>query len=140
MSNVEKSLSEESPWRENNPIGSNNRVFKDDIASNDIGISMGTGAANTGATQYMVEDVDRFITPRGHGFAAEKMNHYWDKAHGHNAITEEQADVRYAKNGWDRKVDGIEIQTKYCKTGSKCIGECFENGEFRYINKETGKP
>ena len=84
----------------------------------------------------MVDDVDRFITPRGHGFAAEQMNDYWDKVHGHDAKV---VGGNNAKNGADRIVDGIEIQTKYCKTGSKCIGECFENGRFRYINS-AGKP
>lgn len=104
--------------------------------SSDAGKAMGTGAANTGATQYMVNDVDRFNTPRGHGFAAEKMNDYYDKARGRDAKV---VGGDNAKNGADRIVDGIEIQTKYCKSGSKCVGECFENGKFRYINSE-GKP
>lgn len=104
--------------------------------STDIGQSMGSSAGNMGATRYIVEDVDRFVTPRGHGFAAEKMNDLYDKAHGHDAKV---VGGNNAKNGADRIVDGIEIQTKYCKTGSKCIGECFENGKFRYINSD-GKP
>ena len=108
----------------------------DDSSGINVADSMGTAMGNTGATQYMVNDVDRFTTTRGHGFAAEKMNHYWDKAHGRNAITEEEAGVRYAKNGWDRQVDGINIQSKYCKTGSKCISECFENGKFKYLNSD----
>lgn len=104
--------------------------------STDIGQSMGASAGNTSATRYIVEDVDRFVTPRGHGFAAEKMNDLYDKAHGHDAKV---VGGDNAKNGADRIVDGIEIQTKYCKTGSKCVGECFENGKFRYINSD-GKP
>lgn len=132
----EKTQAEIKPHKKEQQFTSSNSYID---KSTNIGISMGSGVANTKATQYMVEDVYRFITPRGHGYAAEKMNHYWDKAHGHDAVTEEQAGVRYAKNGWDRKVDGIEIQTKYCKSGSKCVGECFDNGKFKYINSE-GKP
>lgn len=102
----------------------------------DVINATGAAAGNIEATNYMVDDVDRFVTPRGHGFAAEQMNDYWDKVHGHDAKV---VGGNNAKDGADRIVDGIEIQTKYCKTGSKCIGECFENGKFRYINS-AGKP
>ena len=44
-----------------------------------------------------------------------------------------------AKNGADRMVDGVNIQSKYCNTGSKCIYECFENGRYRYYNTD-GSP
>lgn len=44
-----------------------------------------------------------------------------------------------AKNGADRILDGVQIQSKYCKTGSKCISECFDNGRFRYLNAD-GSP
>ena len=46
-----------------------------------------------------------------------------------------------AKNGADRVVDGVNIQSKYCATGKRCINECFENdgkGTFRYMT--DGKP
>lgn len=46
-----------------------------------------------------------------------------------------------AKNGADRIVDGISIQSKYCATGNRCINECFEDegrGAFRYM--ADGKP
>ena len=133
----------------NGGIGDNNRKRRGSVKGNTtffnggigdestyIGRSMGASAGNTSATRYIVEDVDRFVTPRGHGFAAEKMNDLYDKAHGHDAKV---VGGDNAKNGADRIVDGIEIQTKYCKTGSKCVGECFENGKFRYINSD-GKP
>lgn len=39
-------------------------------------------------------------------------------------------EMNNALNGADRIVDGIEIQSKYCKTGSRCINECFsEDGK-----------
>lgn len=97
---------------------------------------LGATVGNIKASQYTVDDVDRFVTPRGHGFAAEQMNDYWDKLHGKNSTI---VGGNNAKNGADRLVDGVEIQTKYCKTGSKCVSECFEDGKFRYIGSD-GKP
>ncbi|EGQ9994043.1 hypothetical protein [Vibrio vulnificus] len=73
---------------------------------------------------------------RGHGFAAEDANHLDDIFSGKNA---QIVGDDNAKNGADRLVNGQEIQTKYCKTGSKCISECFKQGEFRYYDR-NGEP
>ncbi|MCK8043690.1 hypothetical protein MSG37_02235 [Shewanella sp. 1CM18E] len=73
---------------------------------------------------------------KGHGFAAEDANHLDDVLSGKNAKIVGDDNV---KNGADRLVNGQEIQTKYCKSGSKCVSECFENSEFRYFDR-FGKP
>ena len=88
---------------------------------------------SSGATVYGEE---KFHAIRGHGFAAERANTLYDRYTGHDAriLGDDNA-----KNGADRLVDGVEIQSKYCKTGGKCISECFENGQFRYIGSD-GKP
>lgn len=94
--------------------------------------------------------MDKFNTPRGHGFAAERANHLNDKISnfdflGQNKVNLVGDDIdpltgKIVKNGADRIVNGVEIQTKYCRTGSKCIAECFDkNGEFRYFSK-NGNP
>ena len=70
---------------------------------------------------------------RGHGFAAEKANHLKDSLTGKNAKVVGGDNV---KNGADRLVNGIHIQTKYCNSGSKCIQECFQDGQFRYWNAD----
>jgi len=70
---------------------------------------------------------------RGHGFAAEKANHLHDVFTGKDAKIVGGDNV---KNGADRLVDGVYIQTKYCNSGSKCIAEAFENGQFRYWNAD----
>ncbi|SES99041.1 hypothetical protein SAMN04487771_100311 [[Clostridium] aminophilum] len=81
-------------------------------------------------------DEERFHSAQGHGFAAERANNLYDKLTGHDARIVGDDNV---KNGADRIVDGVMIQSKYCQTGSKCINECFdENGNFRYLN--NGKP
>ena len=74
---------------------------------------------------------------RGHGFAAEKANHFIDKLTGKVARL---VGGDNAKDGADRIVNGIQIQTKYCASGSKCISDCFdEGGKFRYLTKD-GRP
>lgn len=73
---------------------------------------------------------------RGHGFAAEKANHLFDKLTGKDAYL---IGGDNAKNGADRLVNDVLIQSKYCNSGSKCINECFENDTFRYFGPD-GKP
>lgn len=88
------------------------------------------GNVSNASTMYVM---DKFNTPRGHGFAAENANHLFDIVSGKKA---ELVGGNNAKNGADRIVNDIKIQTKYCQTGSKCISECFENSKFRYMNSD----
>lgn len=93
-----------------------------------LGISM-----NRAAEVY--EGNIRMLGTRGHGIAAEKANDLIDK------ILLKDAKIlgdNNALNGADRLVNGQLIQTKYCKTGGKCISECFKDGKFRYV--ADGKP
>ncbi|MDO5040347.1 hypothetical protein [Clostridium sp.] len=113
----------------------------DDAINNFSGIIYGN--VSNASTIY---GMDKFNTPRGHGFAAENANHLHDKINhfdffgqGKVKLTGEEIDPntgRIVKNGADRVVDGINIQTKYCSSGSKCISECFENGKLRYLNPD----
>lgn len=89
-------------------------------------------------TVNKVYDEEKFHAQQGHGFAAERANTLYDRLTGHDAkiLGDDNA-----KNGADRIVDGVYIQSKYCATGSRCINECFENdgkGAFRYM--QDGKP
>ncbi|ASF47741.1 TerD family protein [Methylovulum psychrotolerans] len=88
---------------------------------------------SAGAMGSAINYADNVIlsAQRGHGFAAEKANHLHDFFSGKNA---ELIGGNNVKNGADRLVDGIFIQTKYCNSGSKCVAETFENGQFRYWN------
>lgn len=97
--------------------------------------TVGTAAGVVGSSENYAENVI-FGASRGHGFAAEKANHLYDVMLGKDA---QIVGGDNAKNGADRLVNGVNIQTKYCKTGSKCISECFDNGTFRYINTD-GSP
>lgn len=71
--------------------------------------------------------------PRGHGLAAERANHVADLFRGKNA---KHVGGDNRRNGPDRVVDGIEIQSKYCRTGSACVRECFQDGRFRYMTAD----
>lgn len=96
---------------------------------------LGVGAFQTVNNQY---EEEKFHARQGHGFAAEKANTLYDNFTGHDAKIVGNDN---AKNGADRIVDGVYIQSKYCATGSRCIDECFEEngkGAFRYTI--DGKP
>ncbi len=88
------------------------------------------------STASITYGMDKFQTLRGHSFAAERANHITDKLSGKKA---ELVGDTNEKNGADRIVNGVSIQSKYCRTGSKCISECFENGKFKYKNSD-GSP
>lgn len=94
----------------------------------------GLTAGAHGAVNKSYEE-ERFHSRQGHGFAAERANNLYDQVTGHKAKV---VGDNNAKNGADRIVDGINIQSKYCATGSRCVSECFENsgkGVFRYMTE-----
>lgn len=120
-------------------------MFNDDIVNssskfntqikNPAAISGGLSIGNRGNVNKSFEE-EKFHAIQGHGFAAERANNLYDKLTGHNAKI---LGDNNAKNGADRIVDGVYIQSKYCATGSRCINECFENnghGNFRYMHNE----
>lgn len=79
---------------------------------------------------------EKFHGARGHGFAAERANDLYDGFTGKNATIVGDDN---AKDGADRIVNGMNIQSKYCSSGSKCIRECFDGNRFRYLNPD-GSP
>lgn len=68
---------------------------------------------------------------QGHGYAAERMNHQRDTFLGKDAKIVGGGNL---KNGPDRLVDGVYMQTKYCRTPEATFGELFDKGLYRYIN------
>lgn len=103
---------------------------------NNYGIE--SGGISTGAygTVNKLFDEEKFNARQGHGFAAERVEHLYDKLTGHDSKILGDDNV---KNGADRIVDGTLIQSKCCQTGRACINECFDkNGNFRYL--VDGKP
>lgn len=110
-------------------------------SNNSNGINFATSKAGTFSSidsiMGKVSDLgDRMNGSQGHGFAAEYANDTIDRITGKRAKIVGNDN---AKNGADRVVNGINIQTKYCKTANDSIGAAFENGHAKYINPENGK-
>lgn len=80
---------------------------------------------------------------QGGGYAAEYANNIIDRLKGKKVINAGQildANGRQKKNGADRIVNGVEVQTKYYKTGAQSVEAAFENGVPKYIRSDgSGK-
>lgn len=95
-------------------------------------------AALNSPQEIFVEQRAAIHSPSGHGELAEEANNIFDKLQGHNT---EILGRDNAKNGADRKVDGIFIQTKYHKTAKSSLESCFDPNthQYRYYS-ENGHP
>lgn len=84
------------------------------------------------------ENFARVNNKHGHGEMAEEALTLLDKLQGKQA---EVIGRTNEKDGADRLVNGVEIQTKYDQTGKGCIDACFDKttGQFRYKNS-NGEP
>ncbi|MEG6616196.1 hypothetical protein V6C27_07125 [Peptococcaceae bacterium 1198_IL3148] len=109
------------------------KLIQPDQHTGSIAAGVVYGNVSNASTIY---GMDKFNTPRGHGFAAERANHLYDKFTGKDA---KLVGDDNAKFGADRVVDGVNIQSKYCNSGSKCVQECFKDGKLKYLNPD-GSP
>lgn len=85
--------------------------------------------------EVFVEQRAAVNNPAGHGELAEEANNIIDRLQGHQA---EILGRDNAKNGADRSVDGVLIQTKYYKTARGSLEACFDPGshQYRYLAKD----
>lgn len=69
----------------------------------------------------------------GHGEMVERAQNMLDRLRGHSV---EWSGPSNEKNGADRIVDGIEIQTKYFNTARGTLESAFDSvsGEYRYVS------
>ena len=105
--------------------------YKQDDDVSGANISGATNAdLNAAAAQT---HMDKFHANQGHGFAAEQANHLYDVLTGNDATI---VGGDNAKNGADRLVNGINIQTKYCESAGQSVAAAFESGQYRYINPD----
>jgi hypothetical protein len=96
------------------------------------------GVASVASTECTNEQQwTKYHCRQGHGFAAEDANAQWDKWHGKHV---DMVGMDNAKNGADRVVNGVEIQTKYCANAYKSVDSAFENGQFRYSGMKLEVP
>ena len=85
--------------------------------------------------EVFVEQRAAVNNPAGHGELAEEANSIIDRLQGHQA---EILGRDNAKNGADRSVDGVLIQTKYYKTARGSLEACFDSSshQYRYLSKD----
>lgn len=74
---------------------------------------------------------DRFGGGQGHGHVGEQAGTVLDRFLGKRAVA---LGSSHTKNGPDRLVNGVNIQTKYSRTPGKTIGQAFTNEGARYLN------
>lgn len=74
---------------------------------------------------------------QGHGFAAEKLNHFYDRIFLKNP---QLVGMNNLKNGADRIVQGEYIQTKFCRTPWETISAAFDNNGYRYEGMKLEVP
>ena len=96
------------------------------------------GVASVASTKSINEEQwTKYHTKGGHGFAAEDANAQVDKWCGKLV---EKVGTSNAKNGADRIVNGVEIQTKYCSTPAKSVEAAFKEGVYRYSGQVLEVP
>lgn len=118
---------------------------------NDLKDSIGTVIGNQGIAytakhsldQWNSEQKNYLNSNRAGGYAAEYGNNTLDRLLGdevYNAAQNLDEKGRQVKNGADRVVNGIEIQTKYYKSANESINAAFDQYTPRYIrNDGSGK-
>lgn len=87
--------------------------------------------APTAATTLEGTQIPKYHTKAGHGFAAEDANTLADRWSGRDAEVIGGSNERL---GADRMVDGVLVQSKYCKTPSETMNSAFgpHGGSYRY--------
>ena len=94
--------------------------------------------APTAAAALERTQIAKYHTKGGHGFAAEDANNLADRWRGKNA---EVVGKTNEHNGADRLVDGVRIQSKYCKTASDTMRSAFDgSGNYRYADQVLEVP
>lgn len=85
--------------------------------------------------EVLVEQRAAVNNPAGHGELAEEANSIIDRLQGHQAVILGRDN---AKNGADRSVDGVLIQTKYYKTARGSLEACFDpsSHQYRYLTED----
>ena len=99
----------------------------------------GVNGVASGASTKCINDQQwtKYHTKGGHGFAAEDANAQIEKWCGKCV---EKVGTSNAKNGADRIVNGVEIQTKYYSSASKSVDAAFKEGVYRYSGQMLEVP
>lgn len=113
----------------------------DDIVQ---GVKVGAAVSVSDKVVERYEQIGNVMNAhQGGGYAAELYNDTVDRA---KAIftgdkveylgQQKDANGRIIKGGADRRVNGVNIQTKYYKTAKDSISAAFEDGHAKYLNDD----
>jgi len=98
-----------------------------------FGAASAESASNVESTQWV-----KYHCRQAHGFAAEDANALYDKLCGKDV---DKVGLNNELNGADRIVNGVKIQTKYCRTAFDSVSNAFdEDGIFRYPGMKLEVP
>ena len=103
--------------------------------ADDTAVKVAAAATINSNGEVFIEQRAAVNNPAGHGELAEEANNIIDRLQGHQA---EILGRDNAKNGPDRSVDGVLIQTKYYKTARGSLEACFDpsSHQYRYLAKD----
>lgn len=109
---------------------------QDDVRQASASI-VAAAAAESAEQAVFAEQKSLINNPAGHGEMAEKASHMIDRAHGHSA---KWLGPENTKNGADRLVDNVYVQTKYYKMARGSLEAAFDpvTGSYRYM--QNGSP
>lgn len=112
--------------------------FDSSISEEAVKVSIISGTAvESSQTAIFAEQKSSVNTPAGHGEMAEEAINMIDMIHGLDAKVVGRDN---AKDGADRQIGDVFIQTKYYNSARGSLEACFssETGQYRYI--KDGKP
>lgn len=101
-------------------------------SANTFGMSSTLNAQATEQLQWT-----KYQSKQGHGFAAEDANALCDKLKWRKV---DKVGLNNELNGVDRIVNGVAIQTKYCRTASHSVNAAFKDGAYRYTGQKLEVP
>lgn len=111
-------------------------TYKSKIRDAQLGAAVG---CNDLSAVYTVDAANNaeVSSKSGHGIMAERALTLADKFCGRDS---QNVGVDNAKDGADRLVDGIALQTKFYSSGKGCVDACFasksDGGMYRYMNPD----
>lgn len=142
-SGLSRSLYERQVYKDNTLIDQEFEAKQnvDDIVQ---GVKVGAAVSVSDKVVERYEQIGNVMNAhQGGGYAAELYNDTVDRA---KAIftgdkveylgQQKDANGRIIKGGADRRVNGVNIQTKYYKTAKDSISAAFEDGHAKYLNDD----
>ena len=97
----------------------------------------GASAASSAQSTNSYMQYTQYRNRQGHGWAAEDANAMVDRLRGKHV---DQVGKDNSRNGADRIVNGVEIQTKYCASARESVNAAFQDGSYRYNGMKLEVP